>query len=343
MHSLLIRTQLLIVLWVIAHGVTLAQVQATPKLHILGLGSSFMEDMLYRVPELFPHDTASIDLNFLYISGGSIGDHWKLISSDRPSYKFFHYDNASASWCAETLAFSDVILRYKWDIIILQQCAQLSGQYNTIPHDLNKVLPWLENRFPQALFFWHLSWAFASDSDHPGFSNYDNNQDVMFRKIVNTGYQIMEKDFTGRFAGIIPTGIVIQTLRDSTDIITSRDYTRDGFHLDLGIGRYAAAATFYEAVLSNRLHHSLLDDDIQMAEDPDITTTERDLILQTCYDVVHNDSLIMNLLANDFVYKSLFYNIYGNQLDLSPEPRPYVQQDFYVSGRTNARVIIQKQ
>lgn len=330
-------------LWLLSYSVTSAQVQTTPKLHILGLGSSFMEDMLYRVPELFPADTASIDLNFLYISGGSLGDHWKLISSDLPAYKFLHYDNTSASWCTDTLAFSDVIHRHEWDIIILQQSAQFSGQYNTIPQYLNKVLPWLETRFPHAQFFWHLSWAFASDSDHPSFSFYNSNQNVMYRRIVNTAYRIMEEDYKGHFSGLIPTGIVIQTLRDSTDIITTHDYTRDGYHLDLGIGRYAAAATFYEAVLSDRLHHSLLDDDTLLAEDPTITSTERDLIRQICFDVVHNDSLILNLLADDIIYKSLYYDIFGKQLGRSPGRSPYVRQDFYVSGRTNSRVIIQKQ
>lgn len=321
-------------------GCKMLSAQEQQKIHILGFGSSFMEDMLYRVPEIFPDDTAALDLNFLCISGGSLDDHWKLISNDQPNYIFFHYDNDASLWTTDTLSYSQVIDQKKWDIFILQQNAQYSGRYPTIRSTLNTVLTLLENRFPQAQFYWHSSWAFAKDSDHPGFSFYDHDQHYMFRKIIECGYNIMMKDFKGRFDGIIPTGIVLQSLRDDTNIITPKDFTRDGFHLDLGIGRFAAACTFYESVLSERLGHSIMEQSLNSIDDSVHTSTDYDLIRETCCKVIHNDSLILQLLANDIVYKSLFYGVDGKLLGSTPGRRPFVQRDFYLSGRKEGSLII---
>lgn len=317
-----------------------ATLPAQQKLNILGLGNSFTEDLLYRVPELFPDDTSSINLNYLYINGGSLDDHWNLINSDAPDYRFYHYDNTTSRWERDTIAFSQAIHREKWDIFILQQSSQYSGKYPTIHKRLNDVLSWLEKAFPQAEFYWHTTWAYAKDCNHPGYSLYEGNQQYMYRKIVESGYNIMEKDFEGHFDGLIPTGIVIQTLRDSTDIVTDRDFTRDGYHLDLGVGRYAAACTFFESVLASHLQHSLSDYVTLPANDSTLTAEEADIVRKTCQDVVHNDSLFIQLFADDIVYRSLYYDINGKLLGSAPGRNPYVQHKYYVSGRKEGSLII---
>ena len=47
---------------------------------------------------------------------------------------------------------------------------------------------------------------------------------------------------------IIPTGMVIQDLR-KTYISNDLELTRDGYHLDYGAGRYAAACTWFETLI----------------------------------------------------------------------------------------------
>lgn len=320
-----------------------ASLSAQQKLNILGLGNSFIEDLLHRVPELFPDDISAINLNYLYISGGSLDDHWDLINNDAPDYWLYHYDNTTSQWERDTATFSQAIQREKWDIFILQQSSQYSGRYPTIQKRLNDVLSWLEKAFPQAEFYWHTTWAYSKDSNHTGFSFYEGNQQYMYHKIIESSYRILEEDYKGRFAGNIPTGIVIQTLRDSTDIVTERDFTRDGYHLDLGIGRYAAACTFHESVLTPHLHHSLLDHDGLPANDSTMTATDADVIRKTSFDIVHNDSLMLQLIANDIIYKSYFYDIDGRLLGSAPGRNPYVRRDLYVSGRKEGTIIIRNE
>src|SRR5690606_32463399 len=86
----------------------------------------------------------------------------------------------------------------------------------------------------------HQTWAYAQNSTHQGFANYNNDQKTMYDAIV---------DATGRAADLIqadmlvPTGTAIQNGRTS---LIGDNFTRDGYHLDLTIGRYTAACTWFE-------------------------------------------------------------------------------------------------
>ena len=59
---------------------------------------------------------------------------------------------------------------------------------------------------------------------------------------------VYPKAFEARKAGIrrfIPTGAAVQNARETA---LGDDLTRDGYHLSYGVGRYIAAATWYEAL-----------------------------------------------------------------------------------------------
>ncbi len=101
---------------------------------------------------------------------------------------------------------------------------------------------------PDAKLYFHQTWAYETDSNHEGFANYNNNQTEMYRCIKETS----EKAARTINAEIINVGDVIQTLRES---VSEFDYEnggislcRDGFHLSLDYGRFAAAATWLRKI-----------------------------------------------------------------------------------------------
>ena len=51
------------------------------------------------------------------------------------------------------------------------------------------------------------------------------------------------------FDYFIPSGTAIRMLRQSPVNNAPKDFTRDGYHLDYGAGRYAAACTWYETLV----------------------------------------------------------------------------------------------
>ena len=67
----------------------------------------------------------------------------------------------------------------------------------------------------------------------------------MFEVIVSQAKTVMKEiDFNG----IISTGAALQNLR-TTSLDTPMNLTRDGYHMDYGTARYAAACTVYDALI----------------------------------------------------------------------------------------------
>ena len=103
--------------------------------------------------------------------------------------------------------------------------------------------------------YYVLSQAYADLSKLPVSTSMFSTQLQMYGIISAQGEKVQQE---GLFKGIIATGTTIQNLRTSS-LNTSTDLTRDGFHLDYGLGRYAAACTVYETLISPRFDNAYLD------------------------------------------------------------------------------------
>lgn len=318
------------------------QASETTKRYILGIGNSFTQDMMTQVPNILDKDTACFDLNYLCIWGGALNDQLNYIENDKPEYLYFHYDNGQQCWTEDTVSFSQVIDSRNWNIFVLQQSAQYSGIFGTIRGDLTHLLRLLDAKCPNAKHYWHLTWAFANGSDHPGFGNYDHSQLRMYYSIVNASSQIIHQYFRDDFIGYIPTGTLIQSLRSSY-LCDSTDFCRDGYHLDLNIGRYAAACMFYEKVLAPQLSKSILMADGIPSEDSIHTAEDYAFIRQKAYEIAHNDSLVWGSLANRRIYRTDYYDLMGRPLPQSKTfTTPGIARYFYVSGQKKGERIITK-
>lgn len=88
----------------------------------------------------------------------------------------------------------------------------------------------------------HQTWAYATNANHTGFKNYDQNQMKMYTSIVDA---VKKAANLVGIKKIIPSGTAIQNARTS---FIGDHMNRDGYHLDLTIGRYTAACTWFEAL-----------------------------------------------------------------------------------------------
>ena len=59
------------------------------------------------------------------------------------------------------------------------------------------------------------------------------------------------------FRYLIPSGAVIESLRLSEVNNPPMDFTRDGYHMDFGAGRYALACTWYEVLIRPFTHRTM--------------------------------------------------------------------------------------
>lgn len=111
---------------------------------------------------------------------------------------------------------------------------------------------------PEVKFGWHATWAYATDSQHGEFINYDNDQMAMFQAIMNASQQAMvDMDFDI----LIPSGTEIQNARTNHDLNeVGYELTSDGHHLEEGMGRFVAGLTVFEKLIANTYKKNLFHD-----------------------------------------------------------------------------------
>ena len=205
---------------------------------ILAIGNSFSIDaMEYLWHILRAGGVEEITLGDLFIGGCPLSLHAQNIREDAHTY--IYLKNTDGVWHeTPNTSLADGLLDEDWDIVTLQQASHDSGLPETYaPQD--EILAYIQAHLPRARIFWHMTWAYQKDSTHPAFSRYSRDQYIMYRAITDA---VKSEVLTrGAYAGVIPAGTVIQNLRATA---LGDTLTRDGFHLSLDIGRYAAALTW---------------------------------------------------------------------------------------------------
>ena len=207
---------------------------------ILSIGNSFSQDAqkwLYDVCKSAGKDIYNVNL---YYGGCSLYAHWKFYEEDRADY-----DYEIKGEPARKISLREALAMEEWDVITFQQASYESGRadkYQPFLCDLYKIV---KEACPNAKFYIHKTWAYEIDYDSELFDFYNRDQKCMYEKLCEA-YDLAAESIG---ADIIPSGDVIQYLRDNTKEFDYKNgglsLNRDGFHLTLGYGRYAAALTWY--------------------------------------------------------------------------------------------------
>ena len=207
------------------------------SIKLLSIGNSFSADSLQWLPDILK-DLGETDatIAYLYIGGCSIARHYDNIAE--PTTDYIYYKNTGNGW-EETheATLLHGIKDEPWDIILFQQASHFSGKpYSYAPlGDLMKFVD--ENKTNENVKYgFNMTWAYQGNSSNGNFANYGCDQMTMYRAICATVKAIIVPN--PAISRIFPTGTVIQNLR--LGVIGDR-ITRDGFHLSLHEGRYAAA------------------------------------------------------------------------------------------------------
>jgi len=212
---------------------------------VLAIGNSFSEDAIENyLYELAAMEGIPIQIGNLYIGGASLELHWKNAREDKPSYSFREIDIDGNKKTTPNSSLAEAIQSEDWDYISFQQVSSLSGVYGSYAPYLPQLMAYVTMHAtnPNVKFIIHQTWAYAHESDHEGFSNYGRSQEKMYIALVETYRRIFEEY---NFDLLVPTGTAIQNGRNT---VIGDNFTRDGFHLDMTLGRYTAACTWFEAL-----------------------------------------------------------------------------------------------
>lgn len=223
---------------------------------ILSIGNSFSQDAHRWLHKLAKANGIELETANLYIGGCSLETHWKNTQQNNS-----HYDlELNGENVKRKISIAEALELEKWDIITVQQVSQHSGIYETYEPYLSLLANTVRRHQPDAKIFFHQTWAYEVDSIHSGFANYNNDQAEMYCRIKQTS-EIAAQSIN---AELIPTGEVIQTLRET---VPEFDYKngglslcRDGFHLSLDYGRYAAAAIWLHTITGGKISYTDFED-----------------------------------------------------------------------------------
>lgn len=223
---------------------------------ICSIGNSFSVDAHKWLHKLAKDNGIELETANLYIGGCSLETHWKNVIENNADYDLELNGNSSQ----QKISIAKALEFEKWDIVTLQQVSRLSGMFETYEPYLSLLASMVRKAQPNAKVYFYQTWAYEMDSTNDGFVNYNNDQTEMYRCIKETSEmasQIINVE-------IIPVGSVIQTLRET---VSEFDYKkgglslcRDGSHLSLDYGRYAAAATWLRTITGKKVNAAVFED-----------------------------------------------------------------------------------
>lgn len=204
---------------------------------ILAVGNSFSENVASYFPKIAEAGGYDLILGRLYIGGCSLERHWQNVLSGAKEY-LYHQTGRESVEASIEYAFE----AENWDIVTFQQASYLSGMPETYHPFLENLSDYAKKMAPNARQVIHQTWAYAKDSDHPGFAEYQNNQEEMYRRL-HEAYDLAQKSIQA--SQLLPVGDAWQLARAAS---ISDTLCQDGFHGN-SKGCYLGAAVWYEALL----------------------------------------------------------------------------------------------
>lgn len=217
-------------------------------LRVLAIGNSFSEDAVeHYLHELGVAAGKKMVVGNLYIGGAPLSRHWDNVLADEGAYRYRKTAVDGSKHEELNVSISAALADEAWDYISLQQASSLSGRFEFYEKPLAGLFGYIKGATGgQAQVIWHQTWAYAANSTHDGFVHYDRDQLTMYEAIMDASRRATE---WVPIDLLVPSGTAIQNARTS---FIGDNLTRDGYHLDLYIGRFTAACTWFEALFGQR-------------------------------------------------------------------------------------------
>ena len=218
-------------------------------IRILAIGNSFSQDAVEQyLHELAEAEGISTIIGNMFIGGCSLERHVKNARENAPAYAYRKIGTDGKKREKGKMSLEMVLADEDWDYVSLQQASTFSGMYETYEASLPELIEYVKARLPKKTkLMLHQTWAYASTSNHGGFKNYNRDQLTMYHAIVDA---VKKAGKAYKIKMIIPTGTAIQNARTS---FIGDHMNRDGHHLDVKVGRYTAACTWFERIFKRNV------------------------------------------------------------------------------------------
>ncbi len=223
---------------------------------ILSIGNSFSQDAHKYLHKMAVASGFDIETVNLFIPGCSLRRHYDNMISGAADYNLERNGGPGE----RKISLNEAITLDSWDVVTLQQSSPLCGQPQSYIPYITELADFIRKHAPNAKIYFHQTWAYEIDSTHKAFPTYVNNQQEMFRRLRDSSEMVAKLID----ADIIPTGAVIQTLRETLPEFDygngGKSLCRDGFHLSLDYGRFTAAAVWFNTLAKGEINLNAFED-----------------------------------------------------------------------------------
>ena len=219
--------------------------QTDSIVRVLAIGNSFSQDAVEQyLWELANEAGVKMIIGNAYRGGQGFQSHWIDVTEANNTFEYRKVVGGKRS-NTPRMALADIITDEPWQYITFQQVSQESGLTSTFEPYLTELIAYTQGlqTNPDAVYGYHQTWAYSHDSTHGGFANYGNRQDVMYDSICQAVQYATAMHPELSF--VVPSGTAIQNARTTW---LGDNMNRDGYHLDLKMGRYTAACAWLETI-----------------------------------------------------------------------------------------------
>ena len=189
----------------------------------------------------------------LYYSGCPLSKHVEFLTNNSREYTFYVSSTTTANEPPKGMdgaSMLDAITYDYWDVIVMQggtsdlvlDTTYTNGDIQTIQKYVNE-----HKKNPNAVFSWHMPWAFATDPDLASespfkglYESYDNDRVKLFDAFAKLVNDYIVTDET--FVSLIPSGAAVENA--ITSYMTEKDMLCDYAHAT-DLGRVIAAYTYF--------------------------------------------------------------------------------------------------
>lgn len=218
------------------------------EIRILAIGNSFTVDAVEQnLYEIFAEKGYEAIIGNAYIGSCTLQKHWENeISTNSTTRKSNSYRKITKG-TKQTIAsqsIEDILKDEPWDYVFFQQGDGLYGIESSHHPYIENFTAYVAKYLKAGTYKtgYQMNWAFPKSCTNARFSNYDNDQDKMYKACVDCAKSLKDKGYVDI---IIPTGTAIQNGRTTS---LGDTFNRDWGHLDYNHGRYTASLTWFETL-----------------------------------------------------------------------------------------------
>lgn len=234
------------------------------ELNLLFIGNSFTVDATEHLPGMISASgITGVNMTRLYHGGYTLPEYYSNFYTSGVCARY-DYSSGAKSWSGNSTLDdkpSDALAARDWDVIVIQEHTGRSEAWSW-PGVLEPAVEGLRDIFytyrkdsrPTVVYL--MSQTYSNGSTVL-LNSFGNSRDKMFATTSGVVKQLMAD--TG-IDVVISTGAVLENLRTSRiNADNGLQLTRDSYHMDLGITRYAAACAVFETIITPATGKSVAD------------------------------------------------------------------------------------